>query len=79
MYKILFLTITLIGLISCGDNKSVDSPELRVEVENRKIKQIHEPDILARALKIGNEIAQKSQTNLGKALKAQIKENGISD
>ena len=79
MKKTILLFIAIIALFGCDPTQSVDSPELREEVENRKIKQIHEPEILARALKIGGEIAQKSEMTLGKNLKEQIAKNGIEE
>ena len=78
MKKYTYLFIFILALFACEPNQSVDSPELREEVENRKIKQIHEPEILERALKIGNEVSLKSEVALGKSLKSQIGENGIA-
>lgn len=79
MNKIFPILIILIGLMSCDPDQSVDSPELREEVENRKIKQIHEPEILARALIIGRDIALKSEQTLGKALKTKIADSGVEE
>lgn len=79
MKKITFITISIITLFSCDPNEKVYHPDLREAVENRKIKQIHEPAILQRGLKIGNEYAIIAEKTLGKALKSTIKEKGLEE
>ena len=73
MKKGLIIFTMFFTLLSCEVGKSVDSPELREEVENRKIKQIHEPEILARALKIGSEVVKSLNSKL------ELKQDSLQD
>jgi len=79
MKNIVFISILVFTFSSCDPNEKVYHPDLREAVENRKIKQIHEPDILARASQMGENYALISEKTLGKALKTTIKQSGISD
>ena len=65
--------------MGCEPNEKVKAPGLREAVENRKIKQIHEPDIQKRALEMGEKIALEAEKTLGGALKKAISEKGFSE
>lgn len=79
MKKISIIIISMVSLFACEPHEKVKAPGLREAVENRKIKQIHEPQILQRGLKMGNEYALIAEKTLGKALKSIIQEKGIKE
>lgn len=71
--------LSLVTLFACDPNEKVKAPGLREAVENRKIKQIHEPEILERAKRMGEEFAVIAEKTLGKALKSTIQEKGVAE
>ena len=79
MKKIGIIISLIVGVTACNPSQNVDSPKLRREVENRKIRQIHEPEILEKALTIGSEVCSITEKILGKALKTKIQEKGIGE
>ncbi len=64
---------------SIGRDKIILTPELKKEMENRQIKKLSEAQIFARALDLGQQIANVSQKTLAINLKSAITSKGASE
>ena len=73
------LTFLLFGLflISCEEQKNMQSDELKEEMADRELKRLSEGEIMAKAKELGGEIAKISQSTLGEQLKKAISEEGV--
>lgn len=75
--KIIWLGAVSLFLISCGDNKKIDREIVEQVNQANEVKKVAESEIIAHAMKWGDEISQEAQVSLIQALQKAIEEKGI--
>ncbi|MDN3689767.1 Tll0287-like domain-containing protein [Cyclobacterium jeungdonense] len=74
-----FLSIGAVSffLISCGNNKKIDRDIVEQVNQANEVKKVAESEIIAHAMKWGDEISQDAQATLIGALQKAIEERGV--